>query len=461
MKEPPDYVPALQQNSTAPLHISLELGGSMDTHQLASWVSLGKAIRNTRRFVRCLRLRFKDGDNSKEHALNSVLYSFGQELVGSASIESLVVEGKFGTPELECLKVYLVQSSLRGIKFHQTDINHSSFLILRDFFIRNKGLKVLDLSSNFGIDDEGILECIDAMLRGKANLETLNIDCVDAKDNNDSFTCSISGSGAELIAWFVSRTPSIVNLKLGLSNFNNVGMSMISHAIRNPKCSLSRLDLTGKFDDDGLDCVGRALKANQSVRTIFINSSAELTSVGGKALLRAARDDEVELWASVANSNHTLKSVIIAGRHLESMGNELTLQLRDITTLDPHKTIQSKAWHYVNSSMKDLSELGLNVKHMPRFLAFVEKRGGINALFNLLRNGHSPSLLANPTPERVRLTNKMEKIEQENERLRHLIKKEKSSSEEYERITQNSLDNYWKRGSLFASIMKVWTSDHR
>jgi hypothetical protein len=236
---------------------------------------------------------------------------------------------------------------------------------------------------------------------------------------------------------------------------------MLSHAIKNPKCNLSRLDLTGKFDDDGLKCMGRALKTNQSVRTIFIHSSAELTAVGGEALLRAARDDEMESWITIANSNHTLKSVIVAGRHIESMGNELTLQLRDITTLDPHQTIQSKAWRYVNNSMKDLSELGLNVKHMPRFLEFVDKRGGTDAIYNLLRNGHSPSLLANPTPERVRLTNKMEKIEQENKRLRHLIEKEKGLSEEYERITQKSLEDVWKRSSLFMSIVKVWTGEHR
>jgi len=178
----------------------------MDKHQLTSWVSLGKAIRHTRRFVRCLRLRFTDGNDSTEHTLHSVLHSFGQELVGCTSIESLFVEGKLGTNELECLKDFLIQSTLRGIKFHQTDINHSSFLILRDFFIGNKGLKVLDLSNNLCIDDEAILECIDALLRGKANLETLNIDCVRAGDDNHDGNCSISESGAELIAWFVSRS---------------------------------------------------------------------------------------------------------------------------------------------------------------------------------------------------------------------------------------------------------------
>lgn len=148
--------------------------------------------------------------------------------------------------------------------------------------------------------------------------------------------------------------------------------------------------------------------------------------MGGEALLRAARDDEMQLWKTNANSNHTLKSVIVAGRHIESMGKNLTLQLRDITTLDPHQTIQSKAWHYVNNSMKDLSEMGLHVKHLPRFLAFVDKHREPDAIYNLLCNGHSPSVLANPTPERVCLLNKMDKIKQENKRLRHLIEKGKT-----------------------------------
>ncbi|KAL7518448.1 hypothetical protein ACHAWX_003271 [Stephanocyclus meneghinianus] len=60
--------------------------------------------------------------------------------------------------------------------------------------------------------------------------------------------------------------PSLVNLKLGLSNFNHMG----------------------KFDDDGLKCMGRALRTNQSVHTMFIHTFAELTAVGGEALLRAA-----------------------------------------------------------------------------------------------------------------------------------------------------------------------------
>lgn len=207
--------------------------------------------------------------------------------------------------------------------------------------------------------------------------------------------------------------------------------------------------------------MGRALRTNQSVRTIFIHSFVELTAVGGEALLRAAQDDEMQSWKTIANSNHTLKSVIVVGRHIESMGNNLTLQLRDITTLDPHQIIQSKAWHYVNNSMKDLLEMGLHVKHLPRFLVFVDKRRGTDVIYNLLPNGHSPSVLANPTPERVHLLNKIEKIKQENKRLRHLIEKEKNLSEEYEHTTQDSLDDVWKRRILFMLILKVWTGLNR
>ncbi|KAL7518447.1 LOW QUALITY PROTEIN: hypothetical protein ACHAWX_003270, partial [Stephanocyclus meneghinianus] len=164
------------------------------------------AIRHTRRFVRCLRLRLKEGYESTDHTPHSVLCSFGQELEGCTSIESLILEGKLGTNELECLKDFLVQSTLRGIKFHRTEINHSSFLILRDFFIGNKALKVLDLSNNLFIDDKAILECIDALLRVKVNLETFNIDCVRPGDDSHDDNCTISESGAELIAWFGSRS---------------------------------------------------------------------------------------------------------------------------------------------------------------------------------------------------------------------------------------------------------------
>ncbi|KAL7518449.1 hypothetical protein ACHAWX_003272 [Stephanocyclus meneghinianus] len=118
------------------------------------------------------------------------------------------------------------------------------------------------------------------------------------------------------------------------------------------------------------------------------------------------------------------------------MGNNLTLQLRDITTLDPHQTIQSKAWPYLNNSMKDDCI----------FLVFVDKRRGTDVIYNLLPNGHSPSVLANLTPERVRLLHKMEKIKQENKRLWHLTEKEKTCPRSMKALHQTHWTMFGREG---------------
>lgn len=50
------------------------------------------------------------------------------------------------------------------------------------------------------------MECIDALLRVKVDLETFNIDYVRPGDDSHDDNCTISESGAELIAWFGSRS---------------------------------------------------------------------------------------------------------------------------------------------------------------------------------------------------------------------------------------------------------------
>jgi hypothetical protein len=129
-----------------------------------------------------------------------------------------------------------------------------------------------------------------------------------------------------------------------------MGVAVIANALKSPRCHLSRVELAGKFDDDGLKLMGRALKTNESVRTISITSSEHLTAIGGEAILRAALSlSASDSWESIAKNNHTLKSDIVAERHASTMGDDMILQLRDITTVDPRRTMQNKAWHFINT----------------------------------------------------------------------------------------------------------------
>lgn len=155
--------------------------------------------------------------------------------------------------------------------------------------------------------------------------------------------------------------------------------------------------------------------------------SEGLTDIGGLAILRVVQGQD-ESWSSKTNSNHTLQSFQITERAGISMSETVLTKLQSITNIGPHQTLQSKAWNYVDNNINHtLPSINCGVKLGPHLLAFVSSHGGLDSLFSLLRSrNNSPERFTNhPTPERIRLMKKMEKVSNENKVLKALLKSER------------------------------------
>jgi hypothetical protein len=182
----------------------------------------------------------------------------------------------------------------------------------------------------------------------------------------------------------------------------------------------------GKFGDEGIKSIAEGLISNESIRRIDVGMSEGLTDIGGLAILRVVHGQD-ESWSKKTNSNHTLQSVQITERAGISISETILTQLRSITNIDPHHTLQSKAWNYIDNNIDDLSSINCGVKLGHHLLAFVSSRGGLDSLFSLLRSRkNAPESFTNhPTPERTRLMQKMEKVSRENKVLKALLKSER------------------------------------
>jgi len=136
--------------------------------------------------------------------------------------------------------------------------------------------------------------------------------------------------------------------------------------------------------------------------------SEGLTDIGGLAILRVVQGQD-KSWRSKTTSNHTLQSVQITGRAGMFMSESVLAKLQSITNIDPLQTLQSKAWNYIDSNINDLSSINCGVKLGPHLLAFVSSRGGLESVFSLLRsrNNAPENFARHPTPEKIRLSQKM------------------------------------------------------
>lgn len=219
--------------------------------------------------------------------------------------------------------------------------------------------------------------------------------------------------------------PSIAHLKIRLRGMTNTRVIELANILQSPNCNISRLELCGSFGDEGVEFLAEALKTNRTVKTISIGVSQDLSDRGGRHILQACQDvDGNGSWNSVVHSNHTLRNVFISEKHAPRMSVVVLNQLQSLTTEDPQRTLQIKAWNFIKRDMDCLPTLGLKLNHMPNFLAFVQANGGQDDLFDVLRSGYFSDLFTSPTPEKLRLKKEMKKIELENETLRTSLERE-------------------------------------
>jgi len=211
---------------------------------------------------------------------------------------------------------------------------------------------------------------------------------------------------------------------------SNTGLGELANSIKGEDCNIARLEICGRFGDEGMLSIAEALTTNQLLRTIDVGMSERLTDIGGRALLQVVQGQD-ESWQSTTSSNHTLQSVYISDRAGSAMSKSLLTKLQTVTTVDPHRTLQNKAWNYIDNNIEDLSAIGLEVKLAPYFLSFVSTRGGVDSLFSFMhsRNNAPELFFSNPTPERARLTPQMEKAKQQNKILKVLLMSEREVSQ--------------------------------
>lgn len=442
-RNPSYYLPALQEETTDPLHIGLSLGENAaqsndgddqsDSTISAeeSWSELATAIQQTSRSIRCLWIRIKNQayDNGNDAAQLAALCVFGEGLIGATAPESLVLEGQgVEMDQLTGLREYLARNTtLRGIKLLRTNLDAPSSLMLNNFLVGNSSLRVLDLTANPRLDDGFVGAVLGAILQnGGCRLETLNI--FEEFEGDLDANIGVTESGVDSIASFVSQTPSLLILRLRIREMGDGGLGQIANCIKRKDCNISRLEICGRFRDEGMMSIAEALRNNQSIRTINVGMYERLTDLGGQAILKVVQGED-ESWQNKTASNHTLQNVYISDRAGLSMSKSILTKLQSITTVDPHRTLKNKAWNYMNNNIGDLSSIGLEAKLAPQLLSFVSCRGGVDSLFQFMHSRtNSSDLFSNPTPERSRLTPQMERVKQENKVLRALLKSESEAS---------------------------------
>jgi len=429
--------------STDPLHVGLYLDETAAHHDgedqteavivaESSWADLATAIQRTSRSIRCLWLRIKNegGDGARSDEIVAAFRAFAEGLVGVTAIESLVLEDQgIGMDQLMYLREYLARNTtLRGIKFHRTHLDTTSSVLLNDFLVSNPALRVVDLTANPRVDDSTIRGMLGAILRNnRCRLETLNI--FETLEGEADADIGITESGVNYIASFVSQTPSLSTLRLRIRELSDTGLRELANSIKGDGCNVARLEVCGRFGDEGMLSIADAMMVNQSLRTIDIGMSERLTDRGGQAILQVVQGQN-ESWQSMITSNNTLQSVYISEKAGSAMSKSLLTNLQAITTVDPHRTLQNKAWNYIENNIEDLSDIGLEAKLVPYFLSFISTRGGANSLFSFIHSRkNAPELFfSNPTPERTRLTPQMEKAKRRNKALKALLKSERKVS---------------------------------
>lgn len=186
-----------------------------------------------------------------------------------------------------------------------------------------------------------------------------------------------------------------------------------------------------------------------------IGVSLHLTDIGGRALLNAVQGKD-NSWQSIISSNHVLQNVYISDKAAGMLSNSIISQLQSITAVEPQRTIQSKAWTFIDNNIRDLSSVSLDTKLRPYLLAFVSSRGGVNSLFSLLssRKNEPHLYTSHPTPEKIRMLRKLKKVKKENEVLAAMLRSERRYRQERKKqLSQSTLAS--ESTSIHASQLHV------
>ena len=225
-----------------------------------------------------------------------------------------------------------------------------------------------------------------------------------------------------------------------LRHLDDIGIGEIANVIKDPECKLRRLDVSGNFGNSGINIFAEALKTNTSLRTITFGCLKTLNDAGGQVLLDVVNPfpckfndteedmDDIDVssseeWDKIKRSNHTLQSIYILDRPTVTVNKALLAKLESISSLDPHRTLQSKCWQHLEKNIEDISHLDLETKHMPEVLSFVQQNGSMDHLYRMIKS-NGPELFSYPSPEKKRMLIEVERAESENSVLKEQLKEQ-------------------------------------
>jgi hypothetical protein len=204
------------------------------------------------------------------------------------------------------------------------------------------------------------------------------------------------------------------------SNLGREGCLEVAKVLKNRKQTLKKVILRFyKIDDEVIQSLAEALKGNDVLDSLFLNDNADITSVGWDYIAEAVcNTSSIE---ATYLSNHTLKRV-------GKISANLTRVL-DINSTSASPTVAGRRkvvlLHFGGDDEKAQFNLDpiidLDIRLMPKVLAWVGSECGFNKLHHIVRNWNNPQLFGYPSPDRVHIA-ELEKeaynLQEVNDRLR-------------------------------------------
>jgi len=231
------------------------------------------------------------------------------------------------------------------------------------------GLERLDLSSNdFSSAEAGLGSLSDWLQNSPMNLKYLFLE-----------KCRISDEGLQSFTQGAANHCKILDLD-GNESITSTGLSYLSDSIRSDSCHVETLYLQGiLIGDDGMEILALGLSDNKSVRSLYLEDSADgitVASAGWVAFSRAVCD--TSSVNSTYLSNHTICDIWDENDEEINLPQDISLYLQ-LNKEHPHYAARCKIlMSHRHLNMTSLHQWGL--KYLPLAVAWFERAKPCTAL---------------------------------------------------------------------------------
>jgi hypothetical protein len=270
----------------------------------------------------------------------------------------------------------------------------------------NNQLDLLDLMKT-DLDEEGLSLIVPAL--NKSSIQHLILG-----DNQNIFNSEGNSSLGQL------NPPELSLLVLDGSNVGREGCLEVAKVLKNRKQTLEQVNLSFcKIDDEGIQSLAEALKGNDVLEELLLYGNY-ISSIGWDHIAEAVcNTSSIE---ATYLSNHTLFSV--GSDHSANLTRVLDI---NSTSASPAVAGRKKVAlvHFGGDDEKAQfnldSIIDLDIRLMPKVLAWVGSECGFFKLHHVVRNWNNPQLFGYPSPDRVRIAELKKEaynMQVDNDRLR-------------------------------------------